>query len=276
MKSLSFTLVALSVAMFACRTTSADIIAKESFDYNFSASLVQVQGSGTGFSTNWIAGGRNTTSSAFRVQSGSLSFSGVDSVGNSVTGTSTNTSIFGANRQTSQLFVGASTGQTTWMSFLIRQNEVGGQFGGFGGIYIGNSTNEFDPKLFVGKGGVGSNNWQLENLGGAGQVQSNTAVTTGQTARLVLKMETLVGNDRFTLFVNPANETESSVGFVKTDLDLGTANRVTMYHTGSFAFDEIHIGTSFSDVVTSVPEPNSTLLVLAGATLAFWRRRRKR
>jgi hypothetical protein len=165
---------------------------------------------------------------------------------------------------------------TTWMSFLIRQNEVGGQFGGFGGIYIGNSTNEFDPKLFVGKGGVGTNNWLLENLGGGGQVLSNTPVTTQQTAFLVIKMETLVGNDRFTLFVNPTHVTEPTVGFVKSDLDLGTANRVTMYHTGSFAFDEIRIGTSFFDVVTAVPEPNSALLVLATLSLGIWRRPSRR
>ena len=275
MKSLSFTLVTLCIAMCACRTTSADLIAVESFDYNINP-LVQVPSSGTGFSTNWLAGGRNTNTSAFRVQTGSLSFVGVESVGNSVTAPSSETSIFGAHRQTGQLFVGASTGQTTWMSFLIRQNEVGGQFGGFGGIYMGNSTNEFDPKLFVGKGGVGNNNWLLENLGGARQVQSNTAITTGQTTLLVLKMETLVGNDRFTLFVNPSDGAEPSVGFVKTDLDLGTADRITMYHAGSFAFDEIRIGTNFSDVVTAVPEPSSALLMLAGATIACYRRKRKR
>lgn len=273
MKSLCFALVILCMALSVCKSTHAEIIAQESFNYDFGGILVQVPGTGTGFTTNWVQGGRNTSSSAFRVQSGSLSFSGVNSIGNAVSAPFSNSGIFGAHRQTSQFIVGASTGQTSWMSFLIRQNEVGGQFGGFGGIYIGNSTNESDPKLFVGKGGAGSNNWLLENLGGTNQVQSNSLVTTGQTALLVLKMETRVGNDRFTLFVNPTSQTEPTVGFVKTDLDLVTANRITMYHSGAFSFDEIRIGTSFADVVTAVPEPSSTLLMLAGAVGAIWRRR---
>lgn len=88
-------------------------------------------------------------------------------------------------------------------------------------------------------------------------------------------METLQGNDRFTLFVNPDISAGPQFGVEKLDLDLGTANRITMYHTGSFAFDEIRIGTTFSDVVTAVPEPSSALLVLAVASLAYWRRSRR-
>lgn len=266
MNLLKIAMVVAVCTVLACKTSSADIIALESFDYGFSDVLVQVPGSGTGFSTNWIAGGRNSSTSSFRVQSSSLLFPGVDSAGRSVIGAASLTSIFGAHRQTNQAFVGASVDQTSWMSFLIRQTDIGGQLGGFGGIYVGNSTNEFDPKLFIGKGGT--NNWLMENLGGSGQVQSNTAVATQQTTLLVVKMETLPGNDRFTLFVNPTNDSEPTGGFVKTDLDLGTANRISMYHAGAFSFDEIRIGTSFFDVVTAVPEPSSLLLVLATATIS--------
>ncbi len=255
-------------------SANADLIVSESFNYTSGSTLIQGVGSGTGFSTNWVAGGRNTTGSSMRVQSGSLQFIGVDSEANSVTGISSNDGIFGTNRQTNQNFVGASNGQTSWMSFLIRQNSIGGQFGGFGGIYIGNSTSENDPKLFIGKGGVGANNWLIENLGGSGTVQSTTAVSTGETALLVLKMETFNGNDRFTLYVNPSAEAAPTIGFAKTDLDLASADRITMYHAGSFAFDEIRIGTSYFDVVTAVPEPSSALLFFAGLTLTSFRMRR--
>jgi hypothetical protein len=59
MKSRCLLMLTIWVAIFASRTSSADIIALESFNYNFGVSLDQVSGLGTGFSTNWIAGGRN-------------------------------------------------------------------------------------------------------------------------------------------------------------------------------------------------------------------------
>lgn len=275
MKLRTLALLAFAIAICTFKSTQAEMIASESFEYPFGTSFIGVGGSGAGFSTNWIEGGRNAQLSSLRVQTGSLTYSGLQSLGNSVTGISSPSTIYGAHRQTSQLFVGASNGQTTWMSFLIRQNETGGSFGGFGGIYIGNSTNELDPKLFIGKGGDASNTWLLENLGGGGQIRSNTSVVKGQSTLLVVKMETLQGLDRFTLFVNPDGSSEPQSGFVKSDLDLGTANRITMYHGGLFAFDEIRIGTTFSDVFTAVPEPSSGLLVLAVASLAYWRRSRR-
>lgn len=275
MKLRTLALLAFAIAVCPFKSTQAEMIASESFEYPSRTSLVGASGSGTGFSTNWTAGGRNATISSFRVQNGSLSYSGLQSLGNSVVGVFSNSDIYGAHRQTTQNFVGASNGQTTWMSFLIRQDALGGTINGFGGIYIGNSTNEFDPKLFIGKGGDASNTWLLENLGGGGQVRSNTSVVTSQSTLLVVKMETLQGLDRFTLFVNPDGSSEPQSGFVKSDLDLGTANRITMYHTGAFSFDEIRIGTTFSDVFTAVPEPGSGLLVLTVASLAYWRRSRR-
>lgn len=176
------------------------------------------------------------------------------------------------NRQTAQQFAG-TTGQTTYLSLLIRQDALGGQFGGFAGLYVGNSTSESDPKLFVGKGGS-SNNWLIENLGGTGTVQLNVGINLDETSLLVVKMKTLAGNDRFTLFVNPTRTTELQSGFVKTDLNLSIANRITLYSTGAFSFDEIRIGTTFADVITAIPEPNSALLISIGISLILSGRRR--
>ncbi|XZE32843.1 PEP-CTERM sorting domain-containing protein [Pirellulaceae bacterium SH501] len=275
MRLLTLSLAAIALAIGMCRSTLADMIARESFEYSTASDLIGTPGSGTGFSTNWIDGGRNATQSSFRIQSGSLTYSGLESLGNYVTGVASTTTIYAAHRETSQLFVGANNSQTTWMSFLIRQNDTLGMLGGFGGIYVGNGVNDNDPKLFIGKGGDASNTWLLENVGGAGKSRSNSTVVRGQSTLLVVKMETLQGNDRFTLFVNPDISAGPQFGVEKLDLDLGTANRITMYHTGSFAFDEIRIGTTFSDVVTAVPEPSSGLLVLAVASLAYWRRSRR-
>src|SRR5262249_9133369 len=91
----------------------------------------------------------------------------------------------------------------------------------------------------------------IEDFGGANQVSSGAPVVVGHTALLVVKLQFDAGPDVVTLFVNPTpGRPEPSSNAVKTNLDLGTVSAITFFSSGgSFAFDEIRIGTTFEDVV---------------------------
>ena len=78
---------------------------------------------------------------------------------------------------------------------------------------------------------------------------SDVEPTVGKIAFLVVKLEMTDGPDRFTLFVNPVpGKAEPENGFVKEDLDLEFADRVSLYSRGAWSVDEIRIGTTWADV----------------------------
>ena len=99
--------------------------------------------------------------------------------------------------------------------------------------------------------------------------------TVGETSLLVVKLESLAGQDKFTLYVNPdINQPEPDSDLIKTDLDLGAAREIHLYQTGEYSIDEIRIGDTFGDVTpVSVPEPNSLifLLVTIACVSIAWR-----
>src|SRR5206468_8322234 len=93
----------------------------------------------------------------------------------------------------------------------------------------------------------------LETRGGSVQAASDLMAQVGQTVLLAVKAEFRNGFDRFTLYVNPApGGPEPTSTIVKSDLDVGTVNAITIYGTGAFAIDEIRIGQAFADVVPYV------------------------
>jgi hypothetical protein len=73
---------------------------------------------------------------------------------------------------------------------------------------------------------------------------------------LVVKAEyATVGNDRFTLYVNPTpGGPEPVTGLVKSDANFGLVQGLTLYSTGAMRIDELRVGETFADV-TPVPEP---------------------
>ena len=103
-------------------------------------------------------------------------------------------------------------------------------------------------ELSIGKSGS-VNKYHVSQRGGVNRVLSDVEPTVGKIAFLVVKLEMTDGPDRFTLFVNPVpGKPEPENGFVKEDLDLEFADRVSLYSRGAWSVDEIRIGTTWADV----------------------------
>jgi len=261
----------------------AGFIAEESFSYPDRADL-QGRNGGTGFATPWAqAGFAAQTAANFDVIAGSLtasepSLASFPTAGNHVA-TPAQAAITGIGR----LLSNPLTTGTYYISMLIGPDgPVGdGAFGGFFGLYLDSAAGDAND-LFFGKPGTRSQ-WSLETRGGTGQSASNFTAVSGRTDLLVLKADLRPGDDEFTLWVNRplGGGDPPSFDARKVDLDVGTVSGLVLYGTGSFAADEIRIGTTYADVTVSpaaVPEPSSVaLLGLVGTAGGFasWRKRRK-
>ena len=209
----------------------ASVLAYESFTPGFPV----YAGGGTGFETAAWAGAGNTLSAT------SLCRIGLQTKGGSLLSESNG----GISRNlTAPLGV---AGTTVYISFLIQpQSDLSGF--GYSGLFVGSATST----LFIGKPGNGATGlYVMESFGGAGQVASNVPVVPGSTTLLVLKAEFTAANEKFTLYANPVpGAAEPPNGVVKTDLDVGTVQGLSLYSIGhTFAFDEIRVGTTYADVV---------------------------
>lgn len=269
-KSLTFMLTLL-LAGVPSLVTRADFV-YESFDYPSGDSLTRKNG-GTGFANAWAPGGYNAQYSMFQISPGSLSYKQLATSGNSVY-TNTNNALNGIVRTTLQSFMGDGLG-TRFLSFLI-QRENNGVDGGFGGLYIDGTQGD----LFVGKGGQYSV-WGMEERGGGGAVLSNIQAQFGETAFMVLKMESNgTGQDQFTLYVNPTpGQGEPGSGLSKSNFNVGTADKIVLYNGGLYTFDEIRIGDTFEAVtptISSTPEPSTILLGALGLSPLLASRMRRR
>lgn len=115
--------------------------------------------------------------------------------------------------------------------------------------------------------------------------------TLNETFMVVGKIDFNVGlngtDDKFTLWLNPTSFTESaeSAYLIVEGVDFGSLTGLRVFAgatSGSFSqanaiYDEIRLGTTYSDVVVSaIPEPSAfaSLAGLAGLALATTRRRR--
>ncbi|MCW1884920.1 hypothetical protein OKA04_09290 [Luteolibacter flavescens] len=145
------------------------------------------------------------------------------------------------------------------------------------GQWSGVSSYDFSgpgaEKIFWGAPGGGNNGAFFGiDVNGSGQTISTIPVVTGQTYTLVGMLD--FDADVVALWVNPdSNDTATSYdvsrpytgGNWSTALRLASGNQVR--------WDDLLVGTSFSDVV-AVPETSVPLLGLAGAALLLKRRRR--
>lgn len=257
---LLFGVIAAGVLTPQC---SGALFAFDSFGYADGSELLGQNG-GSGFSGPWSAGGFNAgIQSNFGIASGSLNHAGAASSGNRVVTDST-PAISGLTR-TLAAPLGAS-GSTVYLSFLLQPRNVlhEGAFNGFFGMLFERAG---EPEVFFGKPGADSiGSYVLEDRGGSGQVPSSLAAAVGETTPFVVKAQFADLSDTFTLYLNPS-DTEPVSGTVKSVVEAGSIDGLTVYSTGAFALDEVRLGDSFSDVVTPVPEPE-TCAAVTGVLLA--------
>jgi hypothetical protein len=139
-----------------------------------------------------------------------------------------------------------SVGSTRYISFLVQPLSDHPDGLSFFGLAL-------DP-LFIGKpGGGAEDEYVIENSGGTNQASSGVQAVVGRTSMLVVKLEFNSGPDVMTLYVDPTpGRPEPAGDAVKTDLDLGLVSRMALASTGaSYAIDEIRVGTTYADVVSS-------------------------
>jgi hypothetical protein len=161
-----------------------------------------------------------------------------------------------------------ANGTTAYLSFLLQPDAGAGFYGGlnFGGVFVGLSGNQ----SFYGLEGP-ANDLSL----------SSVPAVQGQPVLLVLQVNFFAGDDQLSLYVNPiAGDPQPAVpNAVKTNLDVGAVDSVTINNYGGFAVDEVRIGDSFAAVTPTpaVPEPRSgVLLGFMSAALLIINARRKR
>jgi hypothetical protein len=261
---LHFRLLVLSVC--AAGIANADVLsAYEGFNYTPGSSINGLNG-GSGWSGAWeTPGGLDATVVANSLGSGALAASGG----------ALSTAGFQPLNQGSSVatwlrFLATPLGAdntTAYLSFLLQPDAGVGFYGGlnFGGVFVGLSGNQ----TFYGLEGPG-NDISL----------STVPAVQDQPVLLVLKADFMAGDDLLSLYVNPvAGGPQPAVAdVVKTDLDVGAVNSITVNNYGGFTIDEIRIGDTFASVTPTspVPEPRSEalfgLIVVAFAAIAARRR----
>jgi len=248
------------LCVFVAGTASAGTLYEyEGFNYT-AGSSINSQNGGSGWSGAWgTPGGLDAT-----IAPGSLAFGTL-----AATGGALSTAGFQPPNQGSSVAywirnLGTPMGAdntTAYVSFLLRPDAGFGFYGGmnFGNVFVGLSGNQ----AFYGLEGPLNVNL------------SSVPVVTGQTVLFVVRFDFLPGNDRISLYVNPApGQAEPAVPSVlKTDLDVGAVNSLTINNYGGFTIDEIRVGSSF-DAVTppaaaAVPTGSAGWLVVAAAALTF-------
>jgi len=253
--------VALVLGSVRC-TVAGTPTAYEGFDYPSGSSLSGRGGAGSfGFTDTWSLGGLGSPqhrvgNSSLMDPSGTLPTTGNCGAVISVSPSGFTT----ARRRLSEPLGTANTRR--YLSFLLRPEGTLGQGdarGYFGLQLVGSGTS-----LFVGKPSL--DRYVLENTGGTGQQASTAVPVVGRTALLVLRADFRSGADTFQLYVDPLpGEPEPALpDAIKSDSDVGTVNRIGMFSSGAFSFDEIRIGRSYADVVL-IPEPSTTVLLAIGA-----------
>jgi len=250
-------------------------VVRESFDgaaYTVGVALDGLNG-GTGFSGPWSESGSRGEFDT--IQSGSLSYPGFPSTGNSVLSVPPS-DYFSAPFRTVNSIAGVD-GTSLWIGYLFRKesdNTLGAPVTEdyFGLVVYGSAANE---GVFIGDPGD-STSFALGTAGAASTAGelSSIAVPLKNTAFLVAKVSFHAGADTVQLFVNPnisAGEPKTPSA-TKTNLDLGNISGLGLLagYNAVYSYDEIRAGPTFSSLV-GVPAPTLGItLTPAGAVVVTY------
>lgn len=276
--------LALGLGLSAMVATSANaaLVAYDSFDY--AVGDLNGNNGGTGFTAAWSA------NAIVDVVNGSLSYQ-AGNIG--VSGGTKTAQVTGAiagplDNAASRAFTGQS--DTVYVSFLFRPLVNGGAAeDDFLQFMLNDDTDQENS------GSIGMRNitGTTGNDGYFGRIRDGSAETNaeatpnvlsvvGRTDVLIAKFSKVASANynRLDLFVNPTSSIEGApVATVSRDSGMGLADvfslRLAFLDTGdAYQFDELRIGTTFADVITTIPEPATMSLGVMGL-LALAARRRK-
>jgi hypothetical protein len=173
-------------------------------------------------------------------------------------------------------------GTDVWVSWLQRLDSNQSTFHG---LLFSEPTSPTSSRglYFIGEPGFGPGNGTYV-IGRPGDdlnaVSSGVPVVANETVFLVAHFEFREGNDRATLFVNPAPGAATPTGGVTDEgFDMPLINPIVSF-TGmaggpiTYSFDEFRVGDSYAAVAPIVPEPAAALIAAGALALTTLRRRR--
>ncbi len=270
---------ALSPFMANVPDAHATPIASESF--NYPVGELNTQNGGTGFSNAWTAVVANSEvidpGTPLSYSAGPIDISG---------GNRTASFDGSVNSVASRTLSGNQTGDF-YFSFLLQFNGTADATNrffllGFNGRTTSNSTAE-SPGVGAAINNTGGDDFlirqNIEN-GGGGSTSGGGTMSANATYFMVGKLVKNIGTSRYDhidLWINPSTDTEPAATMNATFTDgAALASTVTgiRFRTSSvtggnpYRFDELRIGTTWSDVVV-VPEPGSVALLCCGA-VGWW------
>jgi len=232
------------------RVSYAVVVAVDSFDY--ATGNLATQNGGTGFSTAWTAG-------TAQVQTPGLTYTGLTSAGNKVF-------VSGSNQTWRQFASAQGTGDSTlWISFIGQR--AGTDFVRFFGVsfYQGDVNTSANEHLTIGENSNnGGDTWGAHfTSASAGRVEVANAPITTQSLLLAKINYHAAGNDDFSMWVNPnLSLGEAGLGapgatsmglfnlaFDRVSVRAGTASGG--FPAAQAFYDELRLGTTFTDVTTS-------------------------
>jgi hypothetical protein len=244
----------------------AVVLVYEPFDYT--AGTILTGSGGTGFDGAWSTTGNDASTFLFTIRDGGLTFTDSGSIPLKVAGNSVyrpgSTGRTEANRALSAFSQGAlfSDGSTIWFSVLYNKTADTGNYFGF---VIGTdtfdvaSTGALSGYATGGEGfGVGSNYGDKVEAISYDDASGMAAVNSGLVAdpvRLIAGKIVWNANgtaDELYLYnvTDLLTEPTTPIATITADLDQSNFDRVAIMHNVSNAlFDEIRIGTTYSDVV---------------------------
>lgn len=266
---------AICVGCLSASVARAGLIAYDGFGYTPPGSDLQGNNGGFGFSGPWSPGGFNASiHDNYDIASGSLSFGGLATSGNSVVAPAVS-AISGLTRSLSTPL--GAAGSIVYLSFLIEPRGTlnQGAFNGFFGVLFERAG---EPEIFMGKAGGGDlNHYIIEDRGGTDQFASGISTVIDETAFIVVKAEFGL-TDTFTMYVNPTPGAPEPLSGVVKSVSIDDILGLTFYSTGAHALDELRLGTTFADVtptVRNVPDTGPGMLMIFAvwfALLLGWRR----
>ena len=264
---------------------SATLLAYEPFNYTAGTNLVGTTSTGTGFTGTWTETGYNGGTETFTIGSGSLSYSGLPTAGNSVLGIVASSGTYPVNQESLATAIAAPTATnptvTTWYSFLLKTPST---VNWNAGLQINGST---DTAVFGeaqnSANGTGTH-WSISSPGHNTFGVETPAITIAANTTYFLVLEDTANygsTDTMNLYVDPTVGLASpSVSAAVTDslITVGKVSSIGLSTQRAYSFDEVRIGTTFADVAPSnsaIPEPASLgLLLLGSAGILLLGRRR--
>gem|GEM_PF-6967698 len=276
-------IVTLSLWMITAlpHLTHAALITYEGFDYPASGILLDATHSGFGWTGSWS---RDTEGNDLSViAAASNPTPGLTLTGNRVgkSGTGPDTGTVYSRGMTATSF---SNGDTLWFSFNMDGAADSGT------TFALSLLDGTDEKLRIGNDPTKTspNRSQFSVVDDDGTRSQQGAVSISGSFNfpqvVIGKISFAAGNESLNLWYENSLAGDNSEADLDTsvftalaidDISQIDGVRIQVGNSATGQFDEIRLGTEFSDVITAIPEPSSFMLMIAGILLGFMVMRRR-